>query len=285
MLANAIDRIMAQAGQKRTRDIAAADVEEIRETIIVYDYDPIIEGGAIWRATLPLSELFTHLGATCRYVYDDPQTRPIGAVSGGLAAGGFATLCLWALMPIAMAAVLGGMFGAPLGAMAGWIMAVRFAPKPIWLVRRIWAQIPPDDQVSPPTTGYNGEDKWLDGDWERTVVPLPHTYLKGPPVWPHLLNVTAEPTAQSGEMVGLAAPEENPDVYKPVVDRGTTLYQMLQQLVTKRRLARRNMSTWEKVQTASVTVLALGVVGLLIFVMLLTEDHAPPPEVTAWLMK
>ena len=70
-----------------------------------------------------------------------------------------------------------------------------------------------------------------------------------------------------------------------MVDRGTTLYQMLQQLVTKRRLARRNMSTWEKVQTASVTVLALGVVGLLIFVMLLTEDHAPPPEVTAWLMK
>jgi hypothetical protein len=285
MLANAIDRILAQAGQKRTRDVAAAEVEEVRETVIIYDYDPIIDTGAIWRATLPLSELFKHLGPTCRYIYDNAQTRPIGAALGGLAAGGFATLCLWTLVPIAMAAILGAMFGGPLGAMAGWIMAVRFTPKPIWMVRRIWAQIPPDDQVGPLTTGYNGGDTYLDGDWERTVVPLPHTHLKGPPTWPHLLNVAAEPTAQSGELAGLTPLEENPDVYKPVVDRGTTLYQMLQQLVTKRRLARRNMSTWEKVQTASVTVLALGVVGLLIFVMLLTEDHAPPPEVTAWLMK
>lgn len=260
-------------------------MEQIRETIIVYDYDPKIGSGTIWRATLPLSELFTHLGATCRYVYDDAQTRPIGAAIGGLAAAGVATLLLWALMPIAMAAILGAMFGGPLGGIVGWIMAVRFAPKPIWIVRRIWAQIPPDDQVQPPTIGYVRGDTYADGEWERTVVPLPHTYLKGSPIWPHLLGVTAEPSGQSGEMVGLAAPEENPDVYKPVVDRGTTLYQMLQQLVTKRRLARKSMSGWEKVQTASVTVLALGVVGLLIFVMLLTEDHAPPPEVTAWLMK
>jgi hypothetical protein len=284
MLANAIDRILAQAGQKRTHETATADVTEIRETVIVYDYDPKTSGGTIWRATLPLSELFNHLGATCRYVYDDAQTRPIGAAIGGLAAGGVATLCLWALMPIAMAGIVGGMFGTPLGGMVGWIMAVRFAPKPIWIVRRIWAQIPPDDQVGPSSSGYIRGDTYTDGEWERTVVPLPHTYLHGPPIWPHLLGVTAEPTAQGGEMVGLAAPEENPDVYKPVVDRGTTLYQMLQQLVTKRRLARRNMSTWQKLQVGSATVLALGVVGLLIFVMLLTEEHAQP-EVTAWLMK
>ncbi len=84
-------------------------------------------------------------------------------------------------------------------------------------------------------------------------------------------------------MVGLANPDPSPDVYKPVVERGTTLYRMLEQTITKRRLSRRGMSGWQKVQIGSATVLALGVVGLLIFVLLLTEEGTAAAGATALL--
>jgi hypothetical protein len=271
MLANAIDRVIAEATGRRKQEQASEGLEEVRETLIVYDYDPQVKGGQIWRATLPLSELFEHVGPSCRYTYDSDRTRPVGAACGGVAVAAVATLLLMVLLPISMAAILGLMFGAPLGAMTGWILAPRYAPKPIWMVRRVWAQIPPDDAPSISTIGYDGKDSYIDGVWERRIVPLPHTYLQGPEEWPHLQNVPMEPSAQSGEMIGI---DDENDTYKPVVHRATTLYQMLQQQVTKRRLTRKNVSGWQKVQIGSCAVLALSVLGLLLFVLLVTEDPA-----------
>ena len=280
MLANAVDRLFKEATRKRDKEEQAADIAEVRETIIVYDYDPQIKGGTIWQATLPLSELFQHVGASCRYTYDTEKARPIGAALGGVAAAFLVGLLFIAMLPIAMAVVLGLMFGAPLGATAGWVLAPRYAPKPIWLVRRVWAQIPPEAAPPVPTVGYDGRDTYLDGDWERTVMPLPHTYLQGPTVWPHLQNVPMEPSAQSGHIIGLDGPSDTP-TYKPVVHRATTLYRMLQQQVTKRRLSRKNMSGWQKVQIGSCAVLAFGVLGLLLFVLLVTEDPAVAAAATA----
>ena len=280
MLANAVDRLFKEASRSRDKEEQAAAVAEVRETVIVYDYDPKVKGGTIWQATLPLSELFEHVGASCRYTYDSEMVRPIGAAIGGIGVFLLVSLLLFALLPIAMAAVLGLMFGAPLGATAGWIIAPRYAPRPIWLVRRIWAQIPPDDAPAIPTIGYNGQNTYLDGDWERAVLPLPHTYLQGPPIWPHLKGRPDEPSAQSGEMLGI---EEDSDAYKPVVHRASTLFRMLQQQVTKRRLTRKNTSGWQKVQIGSCAVLALSVLGLLLFVLLVTEDPAAAAATTAQL--
>jgi hypothetical protein len=277
MLANAVDRLFKDAIRKRDKEEQAAVIAEVRETVIVYDYDPNIKGGTIWQATLPLSELFEHVGASCRYTYDTEKTRPIGAAIGAVGATVLVGLLFLILLPIAMAAILGLMFGGPLGAMAGWTMAPKYAPKPIWLVRRVWAQIPPDDALPVPTTGYDGHNTYLDEKWERTVVPLPHTYLQGPEVWPHLINVPTEATAQSGHLIGMDVTDDT-QAYEPVVHRATTLFRMLQQQVTKRRLSRKNMSGWQKVQIGSCAALALGVLGLLLFVLLVTED---PPGATA----
>ena len=280
MLANAVDRLFKEASRSRDKEEQAASIEGVRETVIVYDYDPGVKSGTIWQATLPLSELFQHVGSNCRYTYDSEKVRPIGAALGGIAvmlAGGGLLL---ALVPLAMAAVLGLMFGAPLGAMAGWIIAPRYAPKPIWLVRRVWTQIPPDDAPAVPTIGYDGQNTYLDGEWERTVVPLPHTYLQGPDVWPHLMGRPEEPSAQSNELIGI---EDEGEAYKPIVHRATTLYRMLQQQVTKRRLSRKNLSGWQKVQIGSTLVLALSVLGILVFVLLITEEPAAAAAATAQL--
>ena len=267
-----LERVINEVTQKG-RQSAAPDIGEIRETVYIYDYDPQVKGGVIWQATLPLSELFAHLGASCRYTYEADKIRPFGAGFGAVAGGLVISLLFMALLPVAMAAVLGVMFGCPIGGMVGWVVSPRFAPKPLWMVRRIWTQIPPDDRpAGPPTIGYDGKDTYMDGEWERTAQPLPHYQLMGPPVWPHLMNAMPEPTAQSGHLIGLS---DQPDAtYKPVVERATTLHRVLQQMVTKRRLTRKDMSGWQKVQIGSCAALAFGVIGLLIFVTLITEEPA-----------
>ena len=89
-----------------------------------------------------------------------------------------------------------------------------------------------------------------------------------------------EPSAQSNELIGI---EDEGESYKPIVHRATTLYRMLQQQVTKRRLSRKNLSGWQKVQIGSTLVLALSVLGILVFVLLITEEPAAAAAATAQL--
>ena len=276
MLAEAVTRIAQGRGWDRAA--ARAEAETRRETVFIFDFDSSNDSTAIWRATVPLAELSPYLPVTCRYSFDVNKTKLTGAIVGAVVGGGIASLLLLPLFYQSVwyiALIAGFMFGPGPGALAGWFIAPRYGPKPIWMVRRVWEAI----EGAEPADGYCNAP--VDG-WRRRLIPLPHSYLeeRTPLATQDMANF--EKPAESMARLGFQGPDGGEGFYYPVVHRGTTLYEMLQQRVAKRRMSKVKMSGWQKVQIGSTVGLALGAILLLIFLMLITTEDRPPEEGAQW---
>ena len=229
-------------GRGWNRADARAEAAKRRETVVVYDYDSGNGSTAIWRATLPLEELEGRLPVTCRYSFDVHKTRMSGGAVGAVLGWWIASLLFLPLYIQSVwyiALIAGFMFGPGPGSLVGWFLAPRYGPKPIWICRRVWEEADgdavADDNCTPVEDG-----------WRRRLIPLSHSYLeeRSPLATQDMANF--EKPAQSMGRLGFEGPDGSEGVYFPVVHRATTLYEMLQQRVAKRRMSKVKMSGWQK---------------------------------------
>ena len=276
MVTNAIRNIIESSGWNRGQARAEARVRW--ETAIVYDYDLETGDQVTWRGVLPLEQLEAHLPTTCRYVFDIHRSRMWGAVFGALLGTGVITI---AAAPVfsSIAPVVGLLFGAAPGLFLGFIFLPRYGPKPIWIMRRVWADLK-EAEVDPlsiqPDMVFQGA-----GQSRRTIVPVPHAFSEENTPLALQQQENYERPAQSMERLGFQGPDGNSATYYPIVHRATTFYEMLQQRVAKRRMSKVSMGTWPKVAIGSIALLALGTLGILFFVFTVSNDQ---PEATSWLI-
>lgn len=249
-----------------------------RELVYVFDYNEITKTGTGWIATLPLVALMDHLPITCRYTPNIRALRFWGAL-GGLLLGIAAVSGVFYSILSYYAVIMGFLFGAAPGALAGWISTPHLPPiwffeipKPFWVVRRVWAMTSQDgDDEDPELFAQFNEG------WRRYVIPAEFDFLADGAYVSG--DGSGTDISQSHELVASRGAPGNghrseSSMFLPVVHRATSLYENLQMRVYK-AMHKRSLTGWQKVQIASVAVLAGVALAALIFVVIVTSDEQP----------
>ena len=261
-----------------------------REQVAFFDYDPEIDDGGIWLATLPLTEIYAHGATECRITFDLFVARRWGAVLGGIAGA-----ILLAILSYVMPPPIGGPNGAALGmflgggggAMLGWMFGHRFAPQPISLYRRVWAPCADDEVCYWELMLSEGKDEPIclpSGELLREtargiskleVFPLQYTNIRGEEALDKAVAVEGAIT-----LVGTEDQDADEEPFDPAMIRATTMWEVMQQRIDKMLWGRHQVTAWDKVQVGGAVVLAVVVVGIAAFLILTTT--APPPAAMLW---
>lgn len=269
-----IQGILRGGGWQRAK--ARDEAQDRWETVYLFDYDASNKASDIWRATLPLAQLQQFLPTTCRYTYDINKNRTWATVFGGLIGIVVVSMAALPVFQNPIAIVVGLLFGLLPGIIGGFLYLSKFGPKPIWMVRRIWM---PENEVAegdvPPNMSI------VRNNYRRAVVPFPHDSSNVMTPLNDGKEGTFEAPAQSMGRLGLHGPEEGANVYFPVVHHATTFFEMLQQRVNKKRMTQTKGGVWPKLAIGSIGLLALGTMGILFFMWVISSDR--PPEAATWL--
>jgi len=273
MLADLLQRRTAPDPAK-TASAARSELAGKAETVYVYDWNEVLQRGTAWMARVPVADLMDHLPVTCRHT---PNLRALhwwsaaaGTLLGILAVSGAFYPLLWYY-----GAIMGFLLGAGPGFVIGWYLAPKmyWMPKPFWVVRRVWAQEGEDSELEDPNLFAQFNDKW-----RRYVIPCEFNfetdgaYVSGDGSGS---DVSQSHALVSGVKQGGDGQGSNRAVFLPIVHRATSLYESLQMRVYK-QLHKRSLTGWQKVQIASVAVLAGVALGALIFIVIVTSDEKEP---------
>lgn len=253
-----------------------------REIAVVFDQQ---QGAG--RFSVPVSDLYANLPASCRYGPNMWNVRIWGAVIGACVGAPLMYGFFIPLLGVIMAPVPGVLMGAFIGSMVGWAVAPRYAPKPLWIVRRI--EVPADpatngrtargrvrvhEQPNPDGVQMGSADAShflaMEDGTRRYLIPWQHTHLQGEPdIAPSMNGHQAVAGLGNGSAGVATAPP--PDVR---VHRATNLYHMLEATDERADLRPSGMSGWDKVKVGSMVAIAFGVLGVLILLFLITQNPA-----------
>lgn len=260
------------------------------ETVYLHDYDADNKNGQTHRRQMPLSVLEAHASTSARYAYPTHRFRKVGLICGGFIGGLVVSGLLYPLLSY-MAPIIGMLLGVIPGALGGWYLAPRFAPRPIWCFRRIWD--PPETVIAqaPPENVFRTADGHC-----RIVVPVPYSYLADvlPPMEKSSSGKGNGATASESD--GQAAGQSlsrmgipfGPSAQRPppVMRRARAMYEMLMQRTARKLARKRKMDTWHKMAIGSLVVLAVASVVMMIFLFIVATDikvDTQNKEAAAWL--
>ena len=242
LVARAKDRWQQHRERKAVLDAVAP-----RETVVVYDE----MHSSIWRANVPVDELVEHLDMRCRYLPDRDTTFYWSIGLGSLSVGCLLWLFFLPFLHPFLAAFFGVPLGALIGAGGGYLVAPRFRPKAIWMVRRF---------VEVETDEGTGEEREI-----PTLEPVIHSHLD----FETRYNLAKAQREEQLEKNG-GSEEEDPDVHLNIV-RATGVYEMMQARDGKTILASSG-DKWSKFTLMGVGWIAICFFGLLIlFAIAMTE--------------
>lgn len=197
----------------------------------------------MWTCGLPVKELYANLPAGCRRSYD-PDYRNWGPVILGVLAGVGLT---WLVLAPSVGSLVGSwqvaalaalILGGPPGLLAGLLAAWMLTPAPFWLVRRKRIENPSESE-----TRREGSE-----DLGFSITPLLHTYLLG--------NVEENMSSKNPQ----------PGVYL------ATSWSRKVEATAIRRFFTSKMSLGQKLQVASLGVMAVCMAGVVMFLLLATRE-------------
>ena len=274
MLADILKRKPSPA-QQASQGTSTASLGGKSERVYVYDWNELLGYGAAWTAQLPLADLMEHLPVTCRYTPNIRAVRYWGALVGLLLGVAAVSGAFYPLLSY-YGAIMGFLLGAGPGAVLGWVLSPRspVTPRPFWVVRRVWL-LPEGGQTEP-----DAEDPALfaqfNEGWRRYVMPVEFSFLNDGAY----MSGDGADISQSHQLIRGTVDTSNGhkgqrQVFLPIVHRATSLFEALRMREYK-ALQKKILSGWQKVQSASVAVLAGVALGALIFVVIVTSDMQKP---------
>ena len=209
------------------------------ETVVVYDLlgpEPIthvVEMSGV--------EIQEHLDHRARYKPVGGKHVLIGLLLGTVLSIG-ALFLMWFLLgvPPVVALVFAAFQATPIGAPIGWILSKKFAPKPIWLMRRSWD---------------------IDSNQQRMVIEsIIHSQFDGNE-W--IIQEWEDSDGKHERVI--------PQVY-----RATSTFEMTEGR-DEREDYKGKASTWEKLELGLVAILAISSIGLFVLFAIATSSPTPPP--------
>lgn len=241
-------RLLDRWHQHRERK-AILEAVSPRETVVVYDELHAI----IWRASIPIDELVAHIDLRSRFLPDRDSTFSWSIGLGGLSGGCFFWLFFLPFLHPYLAAFFGVPLGAMLGAAGGYLVAPRFRPKPIWMLRRFVTR-EMDEETGEESEAVN-------------IEPMRHTHLDFEARWS---LAEAERNEQQAKNGNNGTGDDESQVHLNIV-RATGVFEMMQARDGKTVLASTG-DKWSKFTLMGVGWIAICFFGLLIlFAIAVTE--------------